>query len=127
MAYYVCFNEMLLDEAYKLAQVRSKKSDVKAADDLYIVDKVIAGNVGCIDIYALDDRLRREYETIEQLENKESEYAFRDNNRVSEVFCSESKRIISRLKSDRYGILADVLIKHDRMKYVEEIYKKMKK
>ncbi len=55
MTYYVCFNEMLLDEAYKLAQVRGKKSDVKATDDLYVVDKVIAGNAGCIDIYALDE------------------------------------------------------------------------
>lgn len=126
MTYYVCFNEMLLDEAYKPAQVRGKKSDVKATDDLYVVDKVIAGNAGCIDIYALDERLRREYETIEQLENKESEYAFGDNNRVSEV-CSESERMISRLKSDKHGILADILIKHGRMKYVEEMYKKMRK
>lgn len=121
MTYYVCFNEMLLDEAYKLAQIRGEKSDIKAADDLYIVDEILAGRVGCIDVYALDERLRKEYETIEQLENIVSEYTCRNSHRASSV---STERMVLRLKSDRCGILADVLMKHGRMKYAEQLCKK---
>ena len=123
MAYYVCFNEMLLDEAEKLAEIKGKISDAKASYYLHVLNEVMAGRADCIDIYALDERLRREYETIEQLESKESIYAFGDNNPVSSGD-SEIERMILRLQSDRRGILADVLIKHGRMKCVEELYRK---
>lgn len=82
MAYYLCFDEMLLKEAERLARTRGKISDAKAADDLYVVNEVMAGKAACIDIYALDERLRKEYDTIEQLESKESIYAFEDNNHI---------------------------------------------
>ena len=126
MAYYLCFNEMLLNEAERLAKIRGKISDAKAADDLYVVDEVMAGKAACIDIYALDDRLRKEYDTIEQLESKESIYAFGDNNKIVSGN-SETERMILRLQSDKRGILADVLIKHGRMKCAEELYKKIEK
>ena len=38
MAYYVCFNEMLLDEAEKLAEIKGKISDAKASDDLHVLN-----------------------------------------------------------------------------------------
>lgn len=126
MAYYVCFNEILLDEARKLAEIKGKISDAKAADDLYVLNEVMAGKAACIDIYALDERLRREYDTIEQLESKESIYVFGDNNQVSSGG-SETERMILRLQSDRRGILADVLIKHGRMKCAEDLYRKIEK
>ena len=126
MAYYLCFNEMLLNEAERLAKIRGKISDAKAADDLYVVDEVMAGKAACIDIYALDERLRKEYDTIKQLESKESIYAFGDNNKIVSGN-SETERMILRLQSDRRGILADVLIKHGRMKCAEELYKKIEK
>lgn len=126
MAYYLCFDEMLLKEAERLARTRGKISDAKAADDLYVVNEVMAGKAACIDIYALDERLRKEYDTIEQLESKESIYAFEDNNKIVSGN-SETERMILRLQSDRRGILADVLIKHGRMKCAEELYKKIEK
>ena len=126
MAYYVCFNEKLLDEAYKIVKIRGKKSDSRAACDLYAVDNIIEGNASGINIYALDERLRGEYKTIEQLENKGLKYAFEYNNSASMAYL-EPERMISRLKSDKRGILADVLMKHGRMKYVEELYKKVEK
>lgn len=126
MAYYLCFDEMLLKEAERLARTRGKISDAKAADDLYVVNEVMAGKAACIDIYALDERLRKEYDTIEQLESKESIYAFEDNNKIVSGN-SETERMILRLQSDRRGILADVLIKHGRMKCTEELYKKIEK
>lgn len=123
MAYYVDYNAVLLDEAYKLAQIRSKESDKKAADDLYAVDEVLAGRGGVISACGLDERLRKEYKTIEQLENKEIKYAYEVAN-VASPACSETERMVQRLKSDRRGILADVLIKHGKMKFAEELYKK---
>lgn len=86
----------------------------------------MAGKAACIDIYALDERLRKEYDTIEQLESKESIYAFGDNNKIVSGN-SETEKMILRLQSDRRGILADVLIKHGRMKCAEELYKKIEK
>ncbi len=124
MAYYLCFNKMLLNEAGKLAEIKGKISDAKAADDLYVLKEVMAGKAACIDIYALDERLRKEYDTIEQLESKESIYAFGDKI-VSGS--SETEKMILRLQSDRRGILADVLIKHGHMKCAEELYKKIEK
>ena len=124
MAYYLCFNKMLLNEAGKLAEIKGKISDAKAADDLYVLKEVMAGKATCIDIYALDERLRKEYDTIEQLESKESIYAFGDKI-VSGS--SETEKMILRLQSDRRGILADVLIKHGHMKCAEELYKKIEK
>lgn len=124
MTYYINFNEVLLDEAYKLAQIKSKISDIKAVDDLYVVDEVLAGRGGIINVYGLDARLRAEYETIEQLESKVYKFAYKVTNVSSGVY-SETERIVQRLKSDRHGILADVLIKHGKMKFAEELYKKM--
>lgn len=63
---------------------------------------------------------------IEQLESKESIYAFGDNNKIVSGN-SETEKMILRLQSDRRGILADVLIKHGRMKCAEELYKKIEK
>lgn len=123
MAYYVDYNAVLLDEAYKLVQIRSKESDIKAADDLYAVNAVLAGRGGIISVYGLDERLRKEYKTIGQLENKEIKYVYKVTNAASPV-CSETERMVQRLKSDRRGILADVLIKHGKMKFAEELYKK---
>lgn len=126
MAYYLSFNKMLLNEAGKLAEIKGKISDATAADDLYVLKEVMAGKATCIDIYALDERLRKEYDTIEQLESKESIYAFGDNNKIVSG-SSETEKMILRLQSDRRGILADVLIKHGHMKCAEKLYKKIEK
>ncbi len=82
MAYYLCFNKRLLNKAEKLAEIKGKISDAKTAHDLYVFKEVMAGKAACIDIYALDERLRKEYDTIEQLERKESIYALGDNNKI---------------------------------------------
>lgn len=67
-----------------------------------------------INVYGLDERLRKEYKTIEQLEDKETKYVYKVTN-IANPVCSET---------DRRGILADVLIKHGKMKFAEELYEK---
>lgn len=60
------------------------------------------------------------------LRKLKSIYAFGDNNPVFSGG-SETERMILRLQSDRRGILADILIKHDCMKCAEELYRKIEK
>lgn len=40
MAYYLCFNKMLLNEAEKLAEIKGKIRDAKAAHDLYVLKEL---------------------------------------------------------------------------------------
>ena len=38
---------------------------------------------------------------------------------------SEPERIMNRLESDKMGVIADVLLKHGKIKCVDEIYKRV--
>ena len=40
----------------------------KAGQDLYILDLILSGVQTCVDKYSLDERLRTEYKTIEEME-----------------------------------------------------------
>ena len=50
--------------AYSLIELKSNKDDVKAGEDLYDLGSILNGIQTCVDIYALDERLRKEYKTI---------------------------------------------------------------
>ena len=39
----------------------------KAGQDLYILDLILSGVQTCVDKYSLDERLRTEYKTIEEM------------------------------------------------------------
>lgn len=39
------------------------------------------------------------------------------------IVAYEKERLMNRLELDRIGIIADVLIKHDKIRYLDEIYK----
>lgn len=94
----------------------------KAGQDLYILDLILSGVQTCVDKYSLDERLRTEYKTIEEMEKIQDKFCYNDGRQTMGV--TPENIIMSNLKSDRAGIIADVLIKHRVIKDVEELYEK---
>lgn len=123
MAYIVQYNKRYTHMAYDLIKQKSDIDDVKVGGDLYVLDSILGGIQTCVDIYALDERLRREYRSIKKLENIREKFCYDDGESMDRI-ATENEKMISRLKSDRAGIIADVLIKHAKIKSVEELYEK---
>ena len=124
MAYMVFYDEMLIDLAYQLIREKSNMDDVKAAEDLRILDTILSGIQTCFNPWDVDERLRKEYETIELLENIQDNFCYNDG-RMANRILDEKDRIINNLKSDRIGVIADVLMKHAKIKRVDELYRRI--
>ena len=122
MAYIVEYEKELIDLAYKLIKEQSHKDDVKAAEDLYVLDTILCGTQTQFNLYGLDERLRKEYKTIGMLENIQSEFSYNDGKPMKSII-TEEERLMNRLESYRIGIMADFLLKHGKIKCVDEIYK----
>lgn len=56
------------------------------------------------------------------LESIQSEFSYNDGKVMNRII-TEEERLMNRLESDRIGVIVDVLIKHEKIKYVDEIYK----
>lgn len=122
MANVVKYNDEKVLIAYKLLKQKGIMDDNKAGQDLYILDLILSGVQTCVDKYSLDERLRTEYKTIEEMEKIQDKFCYNDGR---QTMCVTPENIImSNLKSDRAGIIADVLIKHKVIKDVEELYEK---
>lgn len=122
MANVVKYNDEKVLIAYKLLKQKGIMDDNKAGQDLYILDLILSGVQTCVDKYSLDERLRTEYKTIEEMEKIQDKFCYNDGR---QTMCVTPENIImSNLKSDRAGIIADVLIKHRVIKDVEELYEK---
>ena len=124
MAYMVFYDEMLIDLAYQLIREKSNMNDVKAAEDIRILDTILSGIQTCFNPWSVDERLRKEYKTIELLENIQNNFGYNDGRKVDRILV-EKDRIINNLKSDRIGVIADVLMKHAKIKCVDELYKRI--
>ena len=124
MAYVVSNKEKLVDLAYKLIKAKSSKDDAKAAEDMLVLDTILSGIQTCFNPIEVDKRLRREYKTIEMLENIQDNFCYNDGRTVNKNV-TEYERIINNLKSDRAGVIADVLLKHDMIKTVDELYQRV--
>ncbi len=48
-----------------------------------------------------------------------------NDKRPMKSIVTEEERILNRLESDRIGVIVDVLIKHAKIKCVDEIYKRV--
>ena len=89
---------------------------------LYFTTTILSGVQTCVDKYSLDERLRTEYKTIKKKKKIQDKFCYNDGR---QTMCVTPENIImSNLKSDRAGIIADVLIKHRVIKAVEELYEK---
>ncbi len=122
MVYAVAREEKFIDLAYKLIKDKSNKDDIKASEDLSVLDAMLSEMETCFNPWQVDIRLRQDYKTIEMLENIQSNFCY-NNKRILEGNITEYERVINNLKIDRAGIIADILIKHKRIKFVDELYK----
>ena len=122
MANMVAYEQRLIDLAYALIKEKSHEDDMKAAEDLYVLDAILNGMQTHFNLYNIDERLRKKYKTIEMLESIQSEFSYNDGKVMNRII-TEEERLMNRLESDRIGVIVDVLIKHEKIKYVDEIYK----
>lgn len=122
MANMVAYEQRLIDLAYVLIKEKSHEDDMKAAEDLYVLDAILNGMQTHFNLYNIDERLRKKYKTIEMLESIQSEFSYNDGKVMNRII-TEEERLMNRLESDRIGVIVDVLIKHEKIKYVDEIYK----
>lgn len=122
MADMVAYEQRLIDLAYALIKEKSHEDDMKAAEDLYVLDAILNGMQTHFNLYNIDERLRKKYKTIEMLESIQSEFSYNDGKVMNRII-TEEERLMNRLESDRIGVIVDVLIKHEKIKYVDEIYK----
>lgn len=123
MAEMVKYNDNYISRAYALIERRSTDDDIKAMEDLHIVDIILSGADTYVDLDILDDRLRKEYKTIKVVESVANKYIF-DDGQPEKRIVSEKIKMMNKLKKDRIGIIADVLIKHRLIKCVDELYVK---
>lgn len=117
----VNYSKEKISLAYKLVNEKSSAEDIKALNDLLIVDTILAGHETCVDPFKLDEKLRVEYKIIEMMENIQMRFCYNDGRPVPSSISREEK-IRNRLVSDRAGIVADILLKHGRIKCVDEVY-----
>ncbi|MGN0318154.1 MAG: hypothetical protein ACI4E1_09525 [Lachnospira sp.] len=123
MAEMVKYNADYISMTYALVKQKGNTDDIKAAEDLYVIDVILSGADTCINQYELDERLRKEYKTIDMMETIANKFICNDLRPVNRII-SEKEKIMNRLQSDKIGIIADVLIKHNIVNCVEELYVK---
>lgn len=120
---YVNYNKDKINLAYKLAKEKSSAEDIKALNDLLTIDKILVCYKTGEDPFKLDAKLRAEYKTIEMMENIQMRFVYSDNRPIPSSI-SMKEKIRNRLVSDRAGIVADILLKHGRIKCADELYEK---
>jgi hypothetical protein len=107
----------LIQLAEKIMDAKSNADDTKAFSDMLIVCKILYGEDNCMFNPAeVDIRLRREYPSIEKLEDLASQFPIRTG-ASSKIYDAMTVR----LYGDARGICADVLLKHGRITMLEEL------
>ena len=121
------FEKDLVNKAIELIDVKSKSDELKAFTDVNDINNMIRNlqinrDYQCYAI-KLNQRLREEYPSIEKLLNFGRSMVNNSvgNNTIYDVVSA----IIADLNADKYGIYADVLLKHevinDMKKFIEKV------
>ena len=121
------FEKDLVNKAIELIDGKSKSDELKAFTDVNDINNMIRNlqinrDYQCYAI-KLNQRLREEYPSIEKLLNLGRSMVNNSvgNNTIYDVVSA----IIADLNADRYGIYADVLLKHevinDMKKFIEKV------
>ena len=121
------FEKDLVNRAIELIDGKSKSDELKAFTDVNDINNMIRNlqinrDYQCYAI-KLNQRLREEYPSIEKLLNLGRSMVNNSvgNNTIYDVVSA----IIADLNADKYGIYADVLLKHevinDMKKFIEKV------
>ena len=121
------FEKDLVNKAIELIDGKSKSDELKAFTDVNDINNMII-NLQINRDYRyygiqLDERLRREYPSIEKLQELGRNMV--DNSGNNNTKYDVVSAIIANLNADKYGIYADVLLKHevinDMKKFIEKV------
>ena len=121
------FKKDLVNKAIELIDEKSKADELKAFTDVSDINKMIE-NLQTSAGYRyygiqLDERLRRDYPSIEKLQELGRNMV--DNSGNNNTKYDVVSAIIANLNADKYGIYADVLLKHevinDMKKFIEKV------
>ena len=122
------FVESLVNEACRIVESKGNIDDIKASKDLQEINRVMALDMNSyFNIQrgmALDQRLIREYPEIQQMCSIADNMLFNKDEKL-QLKSSAGKQILNRLNTDRFGILAGVLVKHkvvlDIKEFIESV------
>lgn len=121
------FEKDLVNKAIELIDEKSKADELKAFTDVRDINKMIENLQTSADYryygIQLDERLRRDYPSIEKLQELGRNMV--DNSGNNNTKYDVVSAIIANLNADKYGIYADVLLKHevinDMKKFIEKV------
>ena len=121
------FEKDLVNKAIELIDEKSKADELKAFTDVRDINKMIENLQTSADYryygIRLDERLRRDYPSIEKLQELGRNMV--DNSGNNNTKYDVVSAIIANLNADKYGIYADVLLKHevinDMKKFIEKV------
>lgn len=122
----IYFRENLINAAEQLIKAKGTVDRIKAYNDIMLIDSMINSyysekgiNLKCA--MDLDERLSREYPTINKLNGTPSAYS--DN----QIFrsCAPAEQVVKNLIADRFGVIIDVMVKEkltdDYTTYIERM------
>ncbi len=121
------FKKDLVNKAIELIDEKSKADELKAFTDVSDINKMIENLQTSADYryygIQLDERLRRDYPSIEKLQELGRDMVNNSGNNNTKYDVVSA--IIANLNADKYGIYADVLLKHevinDMKKFIEKV------
>ena len=121
------FEKDLVNKAIELIDEKSKADELKAFTDVSDINKMLENLQTSADYryygIQLDERLRRDYPSIEKLQELGRNMVNNSGNNNTKYDVVSA--IIANLNADKYGIYADVLLKHevinDMKKFIEKV------
>ena len=120
------FYEELVQYALKTIDDRSTQDDIKASFDLGEISNTLNAAMPTwkfIDsANKLHERIKKDYPEIDEMHTAASKMrrGFGMGNEMSQ---SKYDAVLSNLRSDMYGILASVLLKHEKVSCIKEFIK----
>lgn len=112
------YRHNLISFAYDLMESKGNADDAKALDDVMLISAILSGFQQAVDPYQVDQRLRREYSKIEDLEKEARKYTYLISAGTGKA---ATDWITERLYADARGICADVLFKHGKITCIKDM------
>lgn len=114
--------------AKKLIDTKSKQDDIKALNDVNEINFVIKTAIPTVEFVnaakRLNKRINEDYPEIDEMHKIASIMTNPIRLRKEKTF-SEYDAILSDLNSDVYGILASVLLKHEKISCIKEFIERV--
>ena len=124
----IYFIQQLCDEAIKLIDLKSTIDDLKAAKDLAEINSVFTkehpSDIQCTYEIKLHKRINTDYPEIEKIDEAATKVASAIGIKKQTAY-TLFENVKQDLLRDAYGIYASVLLKHGKIKTVEDFIEKI--